>query len=794
MNCLEAEDKIVLNTQEAVSFSLLRYTGFGAEDAYPCRRLTDAERKNLGLSEIIPLQREFEAGEHGFLLTGEADKLATEGRTIVLRLFFAVEGEPETPGEKVLKVCRGEAYLLSAMAARRGFSNRLELNLYEPSSGRLSGRIETPTAASLKCFFERTATAIALYAAPEIRRVRVRLPAMRRLTFPYPEIREGQEELMKAVFHAFSTGERLYACAPTGTGKTVSTLYPAVRAMGQRKCEKVFYLTGKATAARMAADTAALLGCRGALRAILLSSKERLCPEQGVPCRNGGGCLLRKTPGGRLEEAAFALCAEGGAVITPEEIGRMAAKRRVCPHELSLQVSMFCDLIVCDYNYLFDPAARLIRYFSLPGKWGFLIDEAHNLADRVREMYSEELAAEELSAQALLLPPPSERPDPYAGMLAEAAAYFAEELEPLAGEEHETPDGEKGSIRRALPEELPECLARLHMAAERRSRLKDERLPEESRAQIRAFSYKLKTILYILSCYDNGFRLLIGRGKRGVFFRTLCPDPSGIIDRALALGKGAVLFSATLLPLPFYRDLLGGNAASRMLELPSPFERENLAIAVMDKISTRYADREKSLPAVLAAIRTTVASRPGNYMVFCPSFSYLEALAPLLPALCPGMKILGQKRRMDAAARAAFLREFREDSAVLGLCVLGGIYGEGVDLTGRRLIGAVVIGVGLPGPDLLREETARYFSEKSENGMEYAYIYPGMNRVLQAAGRVIRSEEDRGVVVLIDDRFATPVYRHIFPAHWRGLTYVGDDRSLREYLRRFWQSPPLSEV
>lgn len=786
MKYLEEEDKIALTTQEAISFSLLRYTGFGAEEAYPCRRLNAAERRSLGLGEGVLLERSFEEGEHRFVMAGEADGCEAEGRTVVLRVFFAVDADPEAPGEKTLKVCRGEAYLLAAMAARRGSSNRLEINLYEPSTGRLSRRTETPTAHALDRFFARSAAAVALYAAPEIIRVRVRLPAMRRLAFPYPDVREGQEELMKAVYHALSAGGRLYACAPTGTGKTVSTLYPALRAMGQGKCEKVFYLTGKATAARMAADTAALLGRTGALRAILLASKERLCPEHGIPCRNGGICPLRKTPEGRLEEAALDLCAQAGPVVTPEKIARAAEERRVCPHELSLRVSFFCDLIICDYNYLFDPVVRLERYFSLPGKWGFLIDEAHNLADRVRDMYSEELTDAELSAQAALLPPPIDRPDAYAAALAETAAYFSAVLGPLAGEEKSRADGEGGSIRRTLPEELPEYLTRLYTAAERRARLKDERLPQESRVQIRIFSYKLKTILYILSCYDPGFRLLVGKRKKGVFFRTLCPDPSGIIGRALSFGRGAVLFSATLLPLPFYRDLLGGDASSRMLELPSPFERDNLAIAVMDKLSTRYADREESLSAVLSAIRTTVTARPGNYMVFCPSFAYLDALAPLLPPLCPGMKILRQERRMDAEARTAFLREFREDSTVLGLCVLGGIYGEGVDLSGRRLIGAVVIGVGLPGPDLLREETARYFSEKSENGMEYAYIYPGMNRVLQAAGRVIRSEEDRGVVVLIDDRFATPVYRGIFPAHWRGLTYVGDERSLREYLRRFW--------
>ena len=787
------DGRVLVTVHEMVTFSVFHYLGTAAqENAYPIRRADRAARTALGLFDTFPLSHEFISGEYTFSFEGYADALTTEGRTDVLTLAFLVESDPEVIDPMLLRAARAEALIL-AYAAReaRGRAPVLTMIFYHPESGKHTTLRESTTKAKLVRFFERISLSLSLCAAAELDRITRRLPAMRALRFPYRERRLGQEELMQDVYRSIARGERLFASAPTGIGKTVSTLYPAVRAMGDGKCDKLFYLTAKATAARMAAETAALLGKDGALRAVLLASKERICPRHGRPCREGMPC--ERSKGGAHEDMALSdLLSLSLPLIGPDEILAAADRHNVCPHELSLRYSMLSDLVICDYNYLFDPAVRLSRYFAFGGRFCFLIDEAHNLPDRVRDTYTVSLS--EKAIAALSIPEGIEHP---AARQAEAArgellSYFSAYLAPLAGDgDKNTENGLVGDVRRTLPDGLTLRLASLCEPLGRLYREVRSLLPR-IRTHIRSFYYDLKTILGIFECYDAGFRLHIYRDDAGdVTFRTLCLDPAGVVSRCLDDGRCAVLFSATLSPIEYYRDVLGGDAGTPTLALASPFERDNLQVAVMDRISTRYADREETLGDVAAAVITTARARRGNYMVFCPSFAYAERLAGAVAAMAPDLRILRQGRTMSAAERAAFLVEFEHPEApVLAICVLGGIWGEGVDLSGDRLVGAIIIGVGLGTPDPLHEVMASYFNEKSENGREYAYLYPGMNRVLQAAGRVIRDEGDVGVVLLIDDRYATPFYRELLPEHWHGLTYVGNNRSLAELLRRFWARHP----
>jgi Rad3-related DNA helicase len=265
-------------------------------------------------------------------------------------------------------------------------------------------------------------------------------------------------------------------------------------------------------------------------------------------------------------------------------------------------------------------------------------------------------------------------------------------------------------------------------------------------------------------------------------------DPSENISRRLLMGDSAVFFSATLSPVEYYKTLLGGENQSVAETLESPFEAENLLVAVMDKIGTRYLQREETVRQIADVILTAYQKRQGNYLVFCPSFAYMEKIATAFHAVAPEIPMRVQHRDMSRAERAAFLDGFTEDARTVAFSVMGGIYSEGIDLVGERLIGAIVVGVGMPRPDPERETLRAYFEDTAECGMEFAYIYPGMNRVLQAAGRVIRSEEDRGTVILIDDRFAEPNYRRLFPKHWHGLRFVGNLHSLEVLLSRFWKS------
>ena len=777
--------EISVKAREMAAYTLLPGGALLRDEDVPVRSPSPEMLATLGFSEGGRLSLSFNACGYDFLMEGEYASLLREGSRCVLSIAFGVGGSVDEIDTRVRRFARTEAYLLAAAVLQtEGVAPHL-VRCYVDASRAVRREEEALTRRRLDAFLERIGTSFALIASDELDRKTRRLPAMRALAFPYRERRLGQEELMRDAYRAIARGERLFASAPTGIGKTVSTLYPAVRAMGEGHCDKVFYLTAKATAAREAGKCAALLGKDGALRAVMLASKERICPRHGRPCREGLPCESSKAEA-RLEHATADLCALKQALITPDEIGAAAARHGVCPHELSLAYSLLADVIICDYNYLFDPAVRLARYFVRGGRWCFLIDEAHNLPERIRDTYTVSLS--EGAVASLAIPAAPTLPAFFAEAEAarsELISYFHRGLAPLLAE-RDPETGRPGGIRRILPEELCTCLSALAAPLERIVR-EGRGLDTEIRAPIRKFYYELKTILDVLEMYDEGFRLEVTQGDDGIGFRTLCLDTAGVVHACLSDGAGAVLFSATLSPMEYYRALLGGDEASPTLELPSPFERDNLAVCVLDKISTRYADREETLAEVAAAVLATARAKAGNYMVFCPSFAYAERLADAC-AVARDLRVLRQGRSMTAAARAEFLAEFDrpELSPVLAFCVLGGIFSEGVDLAGQRLIGAVIVGVGLGTPDPMREEIADYFQEKSESGREYAYLYPGMNRVLQAAGRVIRAEGDVGAVVLIDDRYATPFYRGLLPPHWRGLTYCGNVRSLAECLRRFW--------
>ncbi|MBO4284445.1 MAG: ATP-dependent DNA helicase, partial [Clostridia bacterium] len=475
----------------------------------------------------------------------------------------------------------------------------------------------------------------------------------------------------------------------------------------------------------------------------------------------------------------------GETVIDLARLREAGERAKVCPYELALRYAEYADIVICDYNYLFHPRVALRRFFSDKGDWCFLCDEAHNLIDRARELYSVDLPLTFFDAFA----PAAEQNPALKTALDRTRSRLRAILAPLVADTVET-DGEgikRGFYRQsALPEGLLDGAAELLDVC--LSVLEERKLPPELLAGLRDATYDLSEIVGKLANYSPRFVSFVASFGDALTYRALCLDPSEIIASRLSLGRSAVLFSATMTPTAYYRNVLGGKPTDDELDLPSPFDPAELCVAVLDKIGTRYSEREDTLRAVARAVLTTVKAKPGNYLVFCPSFAYLERLSEEVRRMAPGLETVAQSRRMDRSEREAFLDRFSEGNrrALVGFTVMGGIYAEGIDLVGRRLIGAVVVGVGLPQPTPENEAIREYYDDVLEEGREYAYIYPGMNRVLQAAGRVIRREEDRGVVVLIDDRFSDPVYRRLMPNHWRGLKYVGDLSSLSHLLGRFW--------
>ncbi len=796
------QDRLELPLDELVSLSLLRYASEVANEWSADQLVLPDARHVPGIGEPCDLSHAFSYGAHRFLLYGRADGLlpGDSRQPPCLTLVRGVQADPGAPDRDTLRRARGLLFGLCFLyfsAHREVGQLRACLHLYHIRNGSTAVREETVSRTAAGAFFARLCDCLGSQAADVVDRVAHRLPTLDRLPFPYRNRRAAQDEMIQAAYRTVKHGGRLYVCAPTGTGKTAAALYPTLRAMGAGYCEKIFYLTPKTTTAHAAATALGRFAAAGGrLRAISLLAKERLCREK-LACRDLPSPCRRAAAGTREEEACAALLKSTAVPVGEEELHRTADAYGVCPYELALRYSQFCDVVIADYNYLFDTRVYLRRYFEQGGPWCFLIDEAHDLVERAREMYSGVLSDAALSSLCDLC----RENTPLSLLCRQAEALRVQFLRGVKSALHGERQYEDaaGAVHRfAASHVAPDLLidAAATLAEEGLRLCGDRRLPLSLRKLLREALYPLRDFATRAALYGRGFETFFEQAGENYTLRTVCLDPAAILDRRLSLGKSAILFSATLTPLSYYRTVLGGDAQSGELLLPSPFEEENLCVAVMDQISTRYATRSESAPAIAAAIHAMVSAQQGNYFVFCPSFAYMEELARAYHSRHPQVRLRLQKRGATLQEREAFLSAFvaQPKETLVGFCVTGGVFAEGIDLAGSRLIGAAVVGVGIPQPSEEREAMCAYYDEIYEQGKAYAYFYPGMNRVLQAAGRVIRTEEDRGTLLLIDDRFADPLYRALIPSHWRHLKYVGDAAACAALFRRFWQKGPLQEV
>jgi Rad3-related DNA helicase len=492
----------------------------------------------------------------------------------------------------------------------------------------------------------------------------------------------------------------------------------------------------------------------------------------------------------KMAEATMALFDKNVVTVGARELRDVANQYTVCPYELSLCYSELCDVIICDFNYLFDPQVYIRRFFSQGGEYAFLIDEAHNLGERAREMYSADISLSELSDLELL--GEYSKLKKTASEISCATEFILREL--LRSELRTNEDGEEyGAYHsRELPTELYDLFDLLVSTAEdelvESYRAKDEEAEARSH-YIREYLFRIKKFRSAMMRFDEKFEFFIMLDGQGLRMKVFCLDTGGVIKQRLALGRAAVIFSGTLSPLSYYKSVLGGDGASVSLELDSPFVSEQLSVSVMHNVTTRTSEREKSLPAVCRVIAATLSAKRGNYMIFAPSYAYAKALYTLFSKKYPKIRSILQTPDMTAEEKAAFLDEFSSEGKtyLAAFCVTGGVYSEGIDLAGNKLIGAVIVGIGMPALSFEREAISAYYEEKLEMGVQYAYLYPGMNKVLQAAGRVIRTENDRGVIVLIDDRFDDPIYKKTMPTLWKGMQFLEDASELRERLDEFWQ-------
>ena len=647
---------------------------------------------------------------------------------------------------------------------------------------------------------------------------RKRQESIQNLEFPYP-YREGQRKLVGDVYRTIRRGKNLFLQAPTGVGKTISTIFPAVKAVGEELADRIFYLTAKTITATVAKETFGLLREQGyQAKIIQLTAKEKLClcgntaieqeaadqdnpypdfPQIKLEC-NPQNCPYAKGHFDRVNDAVFELL-QASDLFTREEILAQARKHRVCPFELSLDVATWCDNILCDYNYVFDPNVYLKRFFqdSSKEKYLFLVDEAHNLVDRSREMYSATLYKEDILAVKKIMKPHNQAIARTLDKCNKAMLDFKRECENYSVCE---------SVG-VLTFYLMRLVSQMEEFFEKPREFPDKKT-------VLDFYFELRNFVNIYDLVDENYVIYDEMQEDGRFMiKLFCVDPSKNLQKCIDKSVSTIFFSATLLPINYYKRLLSTKEDNYAIYAQSTFDETQRLLAFGRDVSTKYTRRGPAEYEKIARyIRAAIRSKKGNYMVFFPSYKMMQDVYDVFvrveresdtgngvavsdeqniaeESLEESLTIIMQHSNMNEAEREEFLQAFEQEDGgtLVAFCVMGGIFGEGIDLKNDRLIGAVIVGTGLPQISNEREILKQYYDKQGLSGFDYAFRYPGINKVLQAAGRVIRTQEDRGIIVLLDERFLQSDYNALYPREWKNRI-VGNVETVDAEIRKFWEN------
>lgn len=762
------------------------------------KRMGSFYTPEVTLQTEVPLQDE--AGEFGLVVEGRADgimKLAPgEYETAV------VIDEIKTTYRNV-SLFQEAAPLHLAQAKCYAYLYAMQENLTKISVQITYCNVETEAmryfvtvfqAEQLKQWFDTLVQGYAKWVLWERAWRRTRNASIKALEFPFP-YRPGQKELVTGVYRTLIREKKVFIEAPTGVGKTISTVFPAVKAVGEEKLEKLFYLTAKTIARTVAEDTFGILLAHGLkYKVVTLTAKEKIC-VLGKPECNPLACERAKGHYDRVNDAVFDLLTHEEA-ITRELIEAYAKKHQVCPFEMCLDVTNWADAVICDYNYVFDPSASLKRFFAGEKKqpFAFLIDEAHNLVERAKEMYSAILRKEDFLAVKKFVKEKKTgtTKNYYAerGKTAKSDAINVGFMKKL-----EACNAELLRLKRqceefeVLTEANNLIVSLLRLVPVYEEYLQEVTLLPEEKDTIWNLYFAIRHFMAMHDSMEDDYTIYTSYEEDGSFFMKLqCMNPAQKIKDCVEKGKSAVFFSATLLPIRYYKEQLGGEEEDYAVYAPSPFEKQNRKILLGMDVSTRYTRRsEGEYRRIVAYIKAFTHEKTGNYMVFFSSYQMLMDVAVFAQEECSNLLL--QKNAMTEEEKEAFLAEFVENpqTTKIGFCVLGGIFGEGIDLKGDRLIGAVIVGTGLPLVCKERELFREYYEQRNGQGFAYAYLYQGMNKVLQAAGRVIRTVEDRGAVLLLEERFGQRQYQELFPREWFPYEMV-NLQTLSEKLKCFWET------
>ena len=727
----------------------------------------------------VPLKYDIEYEDVVLRIEGRADGIFTEDGKTCIDEIKGVYRKVETL-ESAVPVHRAQAMCYAFITADQENLEEIDVQMTYANldTEEIRRFRETLTRTFLKNWFQDLVDQYHKWVSYRQLWKEKRDASMKKLEFPF-SYRKGQREMVTGVYHAVSSKKQIFVQAPTGVGKTMSSVFPAVRAVGEGKGEMIFYLTAKTITRMVAQDAFEILRQRGLLfQTVTITAKEKLCCCEKPEC-TPEKCPYAKGHFDRVNEAVYELWTSE-QFFSREKIIAQAEKFKVCPFEMCLDLSLWVDGVICDYNYVFDPNVHLKRFFgeNVSGEYIFLIDEAHNLVERGREMYSASLAREDIVEVRKFIKPYSPKLYRVLGRVAKQLLELKKESDPCLVMEN------TGTLPLTLLQVQGEM-----------DRLLEEPPSQEVVDGILELYFDIRDFLNISELTDENYVIYGAAGEDGKYrVHLYCVNPAANLQEYLSKGRSAVFFSATLIPMQYYRSLLSTREDDYGIYVRSPFDQKNRRILICADVSSRYTRRGYGEYRKIAEYIARMAwQKKGNYMVFFPSYRLMEDVFQVYEEEFSSdwVRCICQTSSMNEREREEFLEEFKDqkEETLLGFCIMGGIFSEGIDLMGDRLIGAAIIGTGLPQVSLERELLKQYYDKRGECGFDHAYRYPGMNKVLQAAGRVIRTREDKGTILLMDERFLNTDYRMLFPAEWEDAA-VCRLGNVEQYLKQFWKGFP----
>lgn len=614
----------------------------------------------------------------------------------------------------------------------------------------------------------------------EQKHLQIRNKSINEMKFPYDNYREGQREFAVCVYKSIVDAKKCLAQAPTGTGKTISALSPTIKAMGEGHTSKIFYITAKTITRQVCENTIKIMKNRGLeIKYVTITAKEKICKMEEVNC-NPLYCKYANGYFDRVNKALQEILINKDS-YNRSEIDALSEQYCLCPFELSLDLTLFADIIICDYNYVFDPNVSLKRFFDMrKNDFTVLIDEAHNLVDRTRDMYSKSLNKKEFMDLKKSIKGKDKKLE---SSINKINSYFIKVKKKLDIkiekdlvdyiDENEEPLGLYTLLRNFL-ENIDEYLS----------------ISKIENKELLKLYFDTHSFLSIAEFYDDNFITLFTKSDDNINIKLKCIDPSNVIRSIMKKIKSTIIFSATLIPNDYFRYMLGINVEDYYINLKSPFDVNKRQVIFGTNINTTYKKREDTANEIAEYIQNCIQAKVGNYMIFFPSYKYMKLVFEKMNLKHPSTNYIIQDNSMSEDKKEKFLANFTENSneSKIGFCVLGGHFSEGIDLTKDKLIGVIIVGVGMPQIGIEGDIIKKYFGKKYNQGFDYAYTYPGFIKVLQAAGRCIRTKDDEGIIMLLDNRYAQRRYQCLFPREWYPNCIARSSEQVSKICTEFWES------